>query len=114
VNAFSDAATEETIAAAVEEIEETRGWQWVPSQSRMEPEEPADEIVAAKLRLFAVLENWDIENSGADFDQGEAQFRIADVALLLREHHRLREIEDRIRDALAPTPSVFKHNKEQR
>jgi hypothetical protein len=107
VNAFDDVATERAIAAAVEQIEE-RGCEWVPSQNRMEPEEPLDAVVAAKLRLFAVLENWD----GVDFERGLAQFQVADVALLLREHHRLRKMEDSVRDALAPAPSTFKSSGE--
>ena len=107
VNAFDDVASEKAVAAAVKEIEE-HGCQWVPSQNRMEPEEPIDAVVAAKQRLFAALENWSINNPGADPTQGPAQFQIADVVLLLREHHRLRKIEDGVRDALAPAPATFK------
>jgi hypothetical protein len=107
VNAFDGIATEKAIAAAVEEIEE-HGCDWVPSQSRMEPEEPDDAVVVAKQRLFAVIETWLSDNFGADPDRNRAQFRIADVVLLLHEHHRLRKIEDRVRAALTPAPASFK------
>jgi hypothetical protein len=105
VNAFDDTATEKAIAAAVKEIEE-HGLEWVPSQNRIEPEEPIDAVVAAKQRLFVALENWSINNPGADA-QSQAQFQIADVVLLLRDHRRLRKIEDGIRAALAPAPASF-------
>jgi hypothetical protein len=103
VNAFGDVATEKAIAAAVEELE-AQDWEWVPSGNRMQPEEPRDTVIAAKQRLFAALENW----WNGDFDKDKARFRIADVALLLCEHHRLRKIEDGIRAVLAPEPATFK------
>src|SRR5262245_26722873 len=79
---FTAVASEQAIDAAVERIEQD-GWEWAPSQSRMQPETPSA-LAAAKLRLMAVLRTW---RAGAKLygrREPKAEFDVRDVAVLLR------------------------------
>jgi hypothetical protein len=87
--AFGDAATEQAFEEAITEIED-RGCHWAPSDRRMQPEEPWNDVVRAKRRLLGALQNWD-ETRGVEFKEAKVAFYISDVALLLREHHRLQQ-----------------------
>jgi hypothetical protein len=87
--AFGDTATEQALEEAAAKIE-NKGWEWAPSERRMQPEEPEDEVIRAKRRLMGALQNWE-ETCGVGFNEARATFRISDVALLLREHHRLQQ-----------------------
>jgi hypothetical protein len=87
--AFGDAATEQALEEAIAEIE-GKGWEWAPSDRRMQPEEPWSDVVSAKRRLMGTLQNWE-ETRGVGFKEAKASFYISDVALLLREHHRLQQ-----------------------
>jgi hypothetical protein len=91
--AFGDAATEQALEKATNEIED-KGYDWAPSDQRIEPEKPWSEVIHAKRRLMGVLQNWN-ETRDGEFKEAKASFYISDVALLLREHYRLQQCDNK-------------------
>ena len=90
--AFGNTATEQALEDAVTRIEEDC-YEWAPSSNRMCQEEETDPVIRAKQRLMHAMEDWDTAHSNnTGFNEAEAVFRVSDVALLLREHHRLRRL----------------------
>jgi hypothetical protein len=99
--AFDEATAAKLIRAAVAEVEKD-GYDWVPSQSRMQSEEPADELVAAKLKLKAVLDTVldDIHCHEDREPPTHAQFNIAAVVRVLRALYELQRKNQFHRSAL--------------
>ena len=91
-DAFDGAATEEAIEEAISGIE-SDGYEWAPHGNRVGPQEPKDEVIRAKQRLFGALRRWDEDRAadllngkpGADFTTSKLPVRVSDVATLLRE-----------------------------
>jgi hypothetical protein len=95
--AFGDEATEQALEEAAARIEE-EGWEWAPSDSRMRPEEPYNDVARAKRRLFAVIENW------ATGHPNQYRFQPGEIDV---PHQRLR-----IADARASPPPAINRTRE--
>jgi hypothetical protein len=91
--AFAGQASDTAIAAAIKEIEHD-GWEWAPAGNRMQPEVPRDPVVRAKQRLGREIEDWCCHEADDSSDPAvtDRLFNIADVALLLRDHRRLQQL----------------------
>ena len=87
---FGSDTADTLIAAASHKLD---GWEWAPSESRMQPETPTNKIVAAKQSLMSTF-------TAADDADVKGTFKLNDVALILHELYRLQQQIDSARNVL--------------
>jgi hypothetical protein len=90
-DAFGDVASAELIEAAASEFEDM---EWAPAGCRMQPDDPENELVAAKQKLMAGFIN------SEDDAATTAPFNKHAVALVLHELYQLQRRLDSIRRAV--------------
>jgi hypothetical protein len=88
---FGELTTESAIEAAAEQIEDAEdgSLEWAPASSRMQPEEPPSDLVAAKQRLMIVLRAWRVRAQYHGQLSPTAEFDVRNVATLLRSLYQL-------------------------